>query len=104
MWWKYSGFGRFIVLNHLAEETFEEGSGGKKTHVHTGQLTKVQLTGQSLNTVWGTRKAVVISLNEKGMLQKAGTRGEVNLGWSRLLGPPIPDTWAFDFSISASRE
>ena len=101
MWWKYAGFGRFIILNDLAEAMFEDNGDGKKTHVRPGRLSKVEVSGQSFNTVWGNQKAVTVSLNEKGQLQKPGTRGEVHLGWSRLLGPPVPDTWTFDYSIAA---
>lgn len=101
MWWKYTGFGRFIVLNNLKEETFEGAEGGKKTQVGAGQLTRAQITGRSINTLWGGQKTVVISLEEKEQLGRPGTRKEADLTWWLLKGPPIPDTWVFNYSISS---
>ena len=101
MWWKYAGFGRVIILNELKEDTFEASAEGKNTHVRPGRLNKVQVAGQSYNTVWGYQKSVMVSLSDKRQLERPGTRADVNLTWGRLLGPPVPDTWAFEFAISA---
>ncbi len=98
MWWKYAGFGQFMILNQLKEDTFEEGDDGRKTHVHPGQLTEVRMSGRSINTILGSQKTVVVSLNER-LLQKPGTSGQFNLGWKLLMGPPVPNTWSFDYSI-----
>ena len=98
MWWETAGFGKIQVINQLEETSASESA--EAVAVHRGILAKAELSGTSLNTLSGTRRSVVINLLENGF-GRPGTRTQVSLGWGKLFGPPVPDTWSLNYVISA---